>query len=294
MSEAQSITVLLGSFREMLQARSAGAGTIRSHLEGVDLFARRIQVDVTEWNRHHVRTFLATPGWKTNTRRIRWKALNAFANFLVAEGFHTESFVDGVPCPPAGPARRPPMLTDEDFGLLLGACPAWTWLGLRNRAILWMLWTTPFRKSELAALRVDNLDFLQHGVHTDGSKNGDSYWCTLFPATADAIKAYLDKRPYDHPSLWITDEGEPMSPGTLTLTLRRIEVRARASGFDKHVYPHAFRHHYGMNTVRWGLSTVETARSMGQRSEKAASVYTQWLAVDEAQTKIRRAAGIGV
>jgi integrase len=198
-----------------------------------------------------------------------------------------------VPCPPAGPARRPPMLTDDDFKMLLGCCPHWTWVGLRNRALLWTLWTTPFRKSEFAALEVGTVDFGTSMIWTPRSKNGEPYGATLFPSTALAIQEYLEKRPYHaEKALWVTDEGNRMTPAGLSLTLQRLERRAVDAGFEKHVYFHAFRHNYGMNTVRWGLSTVETARSMGQKSEKAAGIYTQWVASEEAQKKIRRAAGI--
>lgn len=286
--------LLVERFRESLLARSAGEGTIRAHVEGVTLFYRRFPGLVSEWNKHHVRTFLANRKWKTNTRRIRWKALNTYAVFLVAEGIIPESFMGDVPCPPAGPARRPPMLTDEDFALLLKCCPHWTWIGLRNQAILWTLWTTPFRKSEFAALEVRTVNFNESTIWTPKSKNGEPYGATLFPSTAAAIKDYLDKRPYKtEPALWVTDQGEPLTPAALTLTLQRIEKRAQEAGLEKHIYFHAFRHNFGMNTVRWGLSTVETARSMGQKSEKAAAIYTQWVAAEEAQKKIRRVARLG-
>lgn len=137
------------------------------------------------------------------------------------------------------------------------------------------------------------MDLKGHFLVTRSSKNGEPYGATIFPDTKAALTAYLAKRPYkDAERLWVTDEGEPMTHWALTLVLRRVEKKAKDAGFDKHIYFHAFRHNYGMNTVRWGLSTKETADAMGQRSTKAAEIYTQWVSAEEAQKKIRRVAGL--
>jgi integrase len=238
---------------------------------------------------------MANPRWAQNTKRVHWKGLAIFDRFLRQEGIITESFIEGVPCPPVAPGRKAPNYTEEDFEILLACCSPATWTGVRNRAILWTLWRTGFRKSEFAAMRVRDVHMDDNWIETPTSKNGEAYGTTLFPQTKEAIKHYLEMRPFQKAeALWVTDNGSAMTAGALTLTLRRIHARARNTkwGFPKPLYFHAFRHNYGRNTVRWGLSTRETADAMGQRSERAAVIYTREVTAEEGQKKLRRIAGL--
>jgi len=284
----------LEAFRLELQARgNIEPRTIAIHEEHVGLFHRKFPGAPSTWTKFHVRAFLANPRWSQNTKRIRWKALNAFALFLVREGVIETSFMGDLICPPAGPARRPPKLDDDDIRLLLRCCPHWTWIGKRDQALVWMLHTTPFRKSEFAALATDDLDFARGLIRTKHSKGKRPYFADLDAGCAAALRDYLASRPFASPAVWITDDGQPMSPNALTQALRRIEKKAHAAGLGKHIYFHAFRHNFGMQTVRWGLSSIETARAMGQSSEKSAHIYTQWVAEEEALKKIRNARRAG-
>lgn len=293
-SEAQvEFADALRSFLIALRARGPlSPRTIGNHVEGLELFHRRFPGSMDSWNRDHVRLFLANDAWSAATQLIRWKALDAFFRFCVEDGILTESPMSAVARPRGGLARRPPILSEEDVELLLRVCCDWTWIGARDRAIITMFWTTPFRLSELAGLTVSDVDFGTYTVTTQHSKGGKPYPAVLFAQCAQALNRYLNRRPFkDAAALFVTQRGEPMGGHAIQQLLGRLEKKARDMGFTKHIYAHAWRHQYGMRTVRWGLGVDESAKAMGQRSGRAAEIYRQWNAEDEALAKIRKIAG---
>lgn len=225
------------------------------------------------------------------TQLQRWKGLDSFFGFCIEEGILKSSPLEGIKRPKDSKARRPPKLTDDDIDLLLSVCTRWTWMGLRDQAIIMTLWTTPFRLSEIAGLRVEDVDFREFSLRTIQGKGGVAYGAVLFPNCAQALDRYLNKRPFNAGALFLNQDGEPMTPHALQQMLRRLEKKSRVAGFQKHIYAHAFRHAFGMRTVQWGLALDEAARSMGQRSEAAAKIYRQWSLEEQALAKIRRIAG---
>lgn len=288
------LPVALRSFLIALRAQNLSPRTSALHAEAVTGFHRRFPVALEGITRDHLRMFLANARWAPATRLLRWKSLLAFFNFCVADGYLEMSPLDGVPRPRAGVARKPPKYDSEDIEALLTACPERlsdgrvNWLGLRDQAIILTLATTPARIAELAGLLVTDVDMRAEEMRFRHGKGDIDYRSVLFPQTARAVDRYLRARPFDLAALWVTGHGEAMQVHTIQLMLRRLQKR---TGMGKKLYAHAWRHNFGMRTVEWGLAVDETAKAMGQRSTKAAEIYRQWAAEEQALAKIRRIAG---
>jgi len=281
------------SFLIALRANSQSPKTVRNHDEGLTGFHRQFPIAATDVTRDHCRMFLANPRWAAATRLIRWKTLDAFFRFCVQDGFLSLSPVDGIPRPKPGKARRPPKYEPEDIEKLLAACNdrksdgAPNWIGLRDQAIILTLGTTPARVAELCGLLVTDVDFESGDLRFRHGKGGIDYRAVLFPQAARALDRYLGHRPFDIAALWVTQDGIAMPIHAVQLMLRRLRNK---TGMQKPLYAHAWRHNFGMRTVEWGLAVDETAKAMGQRSTKAAEIYRQWAAEENALAKIRRVA----
>lgn len=282
------------SFRiSLLAAGNISERTIRNYETDLELFARRFPGAIETWTKDHVLMFLANTKWSASTKLIRWKSLHAFFKFCVSEGFLIESPMAFVPKPKgAKKARRPDSLSQDDIHLLLLMCPEWTWMGLRDRAILLTLWTCPFRLAELQSLLLKDVDLRQFRLRARKSKGGEGYTATLFPDTAQAIDRYLRKRPFDSEALWVSKDGTRMSAHGIQQLLRRIEKRAKEAGFPQHIWAHGFRHLWGTKAVQWGLAVDVTASRMGQKTTDAAELYRQWALEEEGEKQIRIIAGV--
>lgn len=290
--EESALASAVRSFTIALRARNQSPRTASAHMEAVTAFSR--QFSETEWTRDHCRLFLANPRWSGATRLLRWKGLKAFFEFCLLDGLLDVSPLEGVPRPKAGQGRRPPKYEEADIERLLEACNETgvdgraRWIGLRDQAIILTLGTTPARIAELCGLLVTDVDFDGQSLRFRHAKGDVEYRAVLFPQTARAYDRYLRARPFDIAALWVGRDGEAMQVHTVQMMLRRLKNK---TGMTKPLYAHAWRHNWGMRTVEWGLAVDETAKTMGQRSTKAAEIYRQWVAEEAALAKIRRIAG---
>jgi len=120
---------------------------------------------------------------------------------------------------------------------------------LRDRAILLMFWDTPGRRTELAELRIGDVDLEDAGVKVMG-KGRRQRWMSIGNTVVEAIWEYLQDRDRRSPltdRLWVQSEGKPMvSSNGVYLMLRR---RCQEAGIPP-LHIHQFRHSYIMAALR--------------------------------------------
>lgn len=284
----------------VLECRASGRiseRTLQNHLKDIDQFRRECPGPLADHTRDDCRRFLAKADWAAATKLLRWKSLHIFFDFATREGFIPRSPMVGVEKPRgAKKARKPDRLTERDMELLLFTWPEWTWMGLRNRAILWSFFTMPFRRAELASLQVKDVDLIRCTAKTRKRKGHDEgYSAQIFPKAAVAIDRYRRKLPpelQETEYLWVSKRGTQMTGTAIYQMLDTTEERAKEAGFSKHFNPHAYRHNWGIQTVAWGLATDVAGETMGHSSDDAAKLYRKWALEDEAGTQVRRIFGL--
>jgi site-specific recombinase XerD len=92
----------------------------------------------------------------------RYRALQQFFKWAVHEGEIAASPMVKMK-PPHIPEEPPPLVSDADLARLLKACEGKDFLSRRDAAIIRLLLDTGMRRSELAGLRVGDIDF-EHNV----------------------------------------------------------------------------------------------------------------------------------
>jgi integrase len=276
----------LQSFLIAVKAAGHSPRTAHAHAQAVNALARKYPVALEHLSKDHVRFFLSNGAWSQATRLLRWKGLDAFFRFCLAEGFLASSPMEQVPRPKSPPARRPPFYTEAEIEALVRACPDWTWLGRRDAALIQTLWFTPARISEICALQWADIDWKRDTIRYHG-KGNVIYDAVLFPQLAQALDRYKRLCPYrEHTNVFLTQDGEAVTPHVVQLLLRRLKKRTNLA---KPLYAHAFRHNFGMRTLGWGLAEDEAMHVMGHRTDAATKIYRQWIAKETALEKVRRA-----
>lgn len=141
--------------------------------------------------------------------RSTYAAVRAFFNWMVSEGHIAKSPLANVKVPKV-PRYEKDFLSEQEFHKLLGMCPHHTLAGARDRAWLWLLWSTGARFSELANLKREDLDWSTARIRVFGKGARER----RVPFTVEAQKAvyqYLQKRDDSLPELWLTEERQPIS-----------------------------------------------------------------------------------
>ena len=219
-----------------------------------------------------------------STHLAYWKGLKSFFEWRESEG-GCENPMRGLRRPRLSPdesERDAPLYTETDRDALLAVCPEWTWIGLRDRTLILALWYTPLRASELCGLLLEDVDWEAQEFRVRHGKGGNRYSAFTPIELMLMVKRYLEQRPHESRMLWTDKRGGPFSPHALALMLRRMAKRA---GIEKPVYPHAFRHNFRVRCVMLGMTDVETAALLGQRTVR--STYGYGRKVLQAQARAR-------
>jgi site-specific recombinase XerD len=141
-ASAGNLSALNGSFRRTLRAEDKSERTVKSYTEAVRLFAdflaeRAHPLTVEAITRNDVRAFVADQleRWRPLTALNRYRGLQAFFKWAVAEGELDASPMAGMN-PPQIPDEPPPVLTDDELRRLLKACEGRDFTDRRDAAIL--------------------------------------------------------------------------------------------------------------------------------------------------------------
>ncbi len=218
--------------------------------------------DISAWFAH----LRSTPGARGKARSERTvqtyaRSARAFFHWLVRRGILEHNPFDHVVFPKVGRPLIQTITTDE-FEKLLLACappnetgPFAERAAVRNRAILWLLYDTGIRVSELTNLRLNDLD-RKNGVVTVMGKGSKERRIALGQNCQRNLSYYLDKhRPgeeelaewgsagEDH--LFLSETRQPLTKNGMEMLFKRLKARAGISG--KRISPHIFRHTFAMN-----------------------------------------------
>ena len=218
--------------------------------------------DISAWFAH-MRT---TPGARDKIRSERTiqtyaRSARAFFHWLIRRGTLEHNPFDHVVFPKVG---RPLIqtITTEEFEKLLLACtpphetgPFAERAAVRNRAILWLLYDTGIRVSELINLRIDDLD-RKKGVVTVMGKGSKERRIALGQNCLRNLSYYLDKHRPDEEELadwgsmgedhlFLSETRQPLTKNRMEMLFKRLKERAGITG--KRISPHIFRHTFAMN-----------------------------------------------
>lgn len=194
--------------------------------------------------------------------------------FLAREGIATDD-PSGRLRPPKAPRRLPKALPIDDVERLLGT-PDDSVLGLRDRALLELLYATGARVSEAVGLDVDDVahdDILR--VRGKGAKERivpvGSYARAALDAYLTRARPELSRRGTATPRLFLGARGAPLSRQSAWLVIQHAAERA---GLSAHVSPHTLRHSFATHLLQGGADVRVVQELLGHASVATTQIYT--------------------
>jgi site-specific recombinase XerD len=223
--------------------------------------------------------------------RTRSKYLAVIRSFLKYFAVETDVPVlarDRVTLPKVGDHLPKAVPTPEDVRLLLATCDLTTPLGLRDRAILGLLFSSGLRIAELCALNRDQLRSERLGSEEllEVSVIGKGNHSRIVFVNAEAqgyLQAYLARRVDPDPALFVhTRPGKHLEPDSRRigrLTARAIQqmVRRRSlqAGVPERLTPHSLRHGFAVDLLRGGADLRTVQDLLGHRTVTTTQIYTR-------------------
>lgn len=234
---------------------------------------------------------LSRAGYSPKTVGRRLSALRGLYRWLAREGACEGEAVSSLPGPRLARVL-PPTMSDRDFCRLVASFEPEGAVGLRDRALLETLYATGGRISEMAALRVADVDFGQGQARLFG-KGSKERVVPLYDEALEWLGRYLDegrpalasRREPATDALFVSTRGNPMSADALRTCFER---RVAAAGMGTAATPHTVRHTYATELLTGGADLRTVQELLGHESLSTTQVYTH-LSVDRLKDAARRA-----
>jgi site-specific recombinase XerD len=174
---------------------------------------------------------------------------------------------------PKKPRRLPRALALEDVGALIEAADGRKPAGLRDRALLEVMYGAGVRVSEAAGLDVSNLDLDRMAMVVRGKGNKERLVVMGMPARA-AVERYLRVRGKlaagATPALFLNRSGGRLSQRRIQLIVRKYALKA---GIDERVHPHLLRHTFATHLLDGGAELRVVQELMGHASPNTTQIY---------------------
>ncbi|MEK7105155.1 MAG: site-specific tyrosine recombinase/integron integrase [Patescibacteria group bacterium] len=177
------------------------------------------------------------------------------------------------------PSRQVEFLEAEELTRMIDASKKTNGIvGLRDEAILQMLFSTGLRVSELTNLKIDNVN-LKRDEFTVRGKGGKTRVVFISDDAKTCVKAYLEKRTDPSPYIFVSHDRakkgrESSGPLTPRSVQRLVERYALAAGVTKKITPHTLRHTFATDLLRNGADIRAVQSMLGHASITTTQVYT--------------------
>lgn len=205
----------------------------------------------------------------------RLAAVRMFHRFLTGERRIEQDPTESVETPRVW-RNLPDPLSVEEVGRLLEQPRADRWPGVRDRALLEVLYASGLRASEVAMLTVNDLDFDVGCLRCVG-KGSKERVVPIGRKAQEAVQRYLQKArprvvtPDSDAWLFLSRRGHRVSRQTIWKAIRRYARQARIT---KRVSPHTLRHSFATHLLERGADLRIVQELLGHASVATTQVYT--------------------
>jgi len=213
------------------------------------------------------------------TLRLETSILRGLGSHLHRMGRTPTNIAIGLRSPKLS-RKLPPSLTADQVRRILETPSVKTPLGLRDRALLELLYAAGLRASEILTLRIEQLDLESGSARVIGKGNKERL-VLLGKAAEEAIRRYLDSarpklvRSKSGGEVFLGNHGRRLTTSHLWGIVKKA---AKTAGLDSRVYPHLLRHSFATHLLSGGADLRVIQELLGHASIGTTEIYTH---VDE-------------
>ena len=198
--------------------------------------------------------------------------VKSFFNFLMISDKIENSPAEFILSPKFG-RQLPDILSTDEIDRIIAAVDTSSVKGLRDSAMLELLYSCGLRVSELVSLKIQDLFFGEGYIRVIGK--GDKQRLVPISATArERVHRYLDKRPETRSgedALFLNNRGSRL---TRVMVFTILKQAARNAGIEKRISPHTFRHSFATHLLEGGASIRQVQEMLGHESILTTEIYT--------------------
>ena len=264
--------------------RSLSANSISSYLQDVSkLEAFFVEMgqekQVKDIDSNDLKAFLEwinLQGMSPHTQARTLSGIKAFFNYLVLEELINKDPSSLLQSPKLS-RKLPDTLSLPEINSLIDAIDLSKPEGMRNKAMLEMLYGCGLRVSELVSLKISNLFLDIDLIKIIGKGNKER----LVPIGGEAVKylniwlqelrVHLEIKPGKEDYVFLNRRGSPLSRVMVFLIIKELATKI---GLKKKISPHTFRHSFATHLIEGGADLRAVQEMLGHESITTTEIYT--------------------
>lgn len=201
-------------------------------------------------------------------------SLRSFFGWLQIDGVIAENPCDGIDTPKIG-RYLPSVLSIDEVNDIMNSVDQSKWGGVRDRAILELLYGCGLRVTEVSDMKISNIYLQEKFVRVVGKGNKERVVPMGDPA-AEAVTAYLAVRPEPADAksedvLFLNKSGKQLSRISV---FNMVKKQAMLAGITKEISPHTFRHSFATHLIEGGADLRVVQEMLGHESILTTEIYT--------------------
>jgi integrase/recombinase XerD len=239
------------------------------------LWADKNGIELIGLTRHDIREWMIDLSGKDlseNSRRRLLSTVRGFFKFLMFEGHIRDNPAEDIVAPQKG-IYLPRFLNRSEIDRLFAVPDPSTETGLRDRAILELMYASGLRVSEAAGLKISDID-LDAGILTTTGKGGKTRRVPVGSSAIRWIRDYLAVRQkkdlFVNDELFVTPAGLPVSRQIIHAFITRYAVKCGLEG----VSPHTLRHSFATHLVQNDADIRSVQQMLGHADISTTQIYT--------------------
>lgn len=275
----------LNSFKSYLKLeRSLSANTVEAYLSDVEKLYQYFQSKSLlntpkEVSSEDLRLFLVWVnelGMLPPTQARVLSGLKAFFKYLLLEKQISKD-PSALLESPKMTRKLPDTLNINEINLLIDSIDLSRPEGMRNKAMLEILYGSGLRVSELTGLKISNLYLEIDFIKITGKGNKER----LVPIGSEAIKylkiylkeirTHIPIKPGNEDFVFLNRRGSPLSRVMVYLIIKDL---AQIAGINKSISPHTFRHSFATHLIEGGADLRAVQEMLGHESITTTEIYT--------------------
>ncbi len=224
--------------------------------------------------------WLYDQGRRRTSQARRLSGIKSFYNYLLLGDRIDMLPTEFVESPKFG-RTLPDVLTVEEIDRIISVIDISTAKGIRDSAMLEVLYSCGLRVSELTSLRLGDLFFGEGYIRIVG-KGDKERIVPVSSAARDKVQLYMERRKPRRDSedtLFLNNRGQAL---TRIMVFTIIRKAALMAGIDKRISPHTFRHSYATHLLEGGASIRQVQELLGHEKIMTTEIYTH---VDRARLR---------
>lgn len=269
----------------LIKVKSASSNTVSSYMRDIRQFSvwlsSHAEADILHANQPTINSYLnwlLQQGKSGATASRTLASLKNFYSYVVSSGFLGQTPITSDIHVDRGEKKLPQILTGREVELLLAQPVPSDPKGIRDKAMLEVMYATGIRVTELIDLNINDVNLDLGIIRCSSSKKNRVI--PLYPAALKALGLYIKEARItmvadpSESALFVNVGGLRMSRQGFWKILKHYQAKA---GIEKDITPHTLRHSFAVHLLENGADLGSLQELMGHSDISSTQMYTQMI-----------------